>query len=169
MKKANGNKALLLVGLFFVIAAFGCVAAVLYQVLKLDQQKTEEVRAVQEEIVSIDAQRAAAEQEAQDLARRVGREIEMDRLIEAAHEKYGPQEQARSEGDLWIDRAGGKWMITLGALNGIEPGRRLRVLGDSDVRLGVVVAETVLDVVSYVYPLEDRGQYQEDIYRVVPE
>ena len=46
---------------------------------------------------------------------------------------------------------------------------RLNVYDSEKVQIGVVVAKTVFDVVSYVDPVEDGGQYENDIYQVVLE
>ena len=168
MKKAN-NRTILFLGLLFIVVAFVCIVGVFYRIINEHQLATKEVEDIKEEIVAIDAQRTAAERQVQELAKRVGKEIELEHLIKMAEEEYGEQEREREEGDHWVDRDGDSWMITLGALNNIDEGSRLRVLDDRDQQIGVVVAEDVLDVVSYVYPLENRGQYRDDIYQVVVE
>lgn len=168
MKKINNQKTLL-IGLLFIVTSFGCITAVFYRIINEHQVKSAEVEEIKEEVLALDAQKIVAEREAQELAKRVGQEIEFNRLLEVAEQQYGEAEKERVDGDLWIDREGGSWMITLGALNNIIEGSRLRVLDDEGEQIGVVMAEDVLDVVAYVYPLEDRGQYTEDAYRVIVE
>lgn len=142
---------------------------VFYYGINEHQLKTKEVEEIKEEIVAIDAQKVIAERQVRELSKRVGKEIGLERLIEAAKEEYGETENERVEGDLWVDRQGGSWMVTLGALNNIYEGSRLRVFDDGKKQIGVVVVEYVLDVLAYVQPLEDRGQYVDDIYSVVIE
>jgi len=167
--KQTSNRIILLLGLLFILLAFGCIGAVFYQVMDEQKERALEVREIKEKMVAVDAQKTVAEREARELAGRVGRGIEFDRLLSAAQRKYGEAEQERHSGDLWIDREGGQWLVTLGALNGIHRGSRLRVFDKDKAQIGVVVAETILDVVSYVYPLEDQGQFPEDIYEVAVE
>jgi len=167
MKKIN-NKTTLFLGLLFVLVAFGCAVGVLYQMTNDHHEKVQEVAAITEKLELVDQEKNLAEQEVENLAKRVGKEIELQRLVDIAQQEYGIEESERKEGDLWIDRDGEVWMVTLGILNGIEKGSRLRVL-DGEEQLGIVVVKTALDVVSYVYPLEDRGQYKEDSYRVAVE
>lgn len=127
------------------------------------------MQAIEEKMADVGEQKETAERKIQELAKRVGREIELNRLIAAAEQEYGEEERQRKEGDLWVDGEGEDWMITLGFLHGIEKGSRLRIIGERGRQIGVVVVESVLDVVSYVYPLEDRGQYKDDVYRVIVE
>jgi hypothetical protein len=168
MKKVN-NKTILFLGLLFMVLAFGCVVGVFYQIYDDHQRKSEEVEQMKEDLVAVDAKKTVAERKAQELAVKVGQGIQFDQLVSAAEKKYGKEERQRKEGDLWIDRDSGDWLITLGAINGIQEKSRLRVYDAADKQIGVVVADIVLDVVSYVHTLEDRGQYTEDSYRVAVE
>ena len=165
MKKIN-NKKVLFLGLVFILAAFGCVVGVIYQILNDRQQKVQEVEEIEKMAARISEEKSSAQSEVRDLAQRAGQEIELAHLISAAQREYGDEEQQRKQGDLWVDHEGGSWVVTLGALNGVKKGTRLRVF-ESEKEIGVVVAHTVLDVVSYVSPLENKDRFQDDIYQVV--
>lgn len=167
MKKAS-NKTILFLGLLFIFSAFMCVAAVSYQMIQDRRYKDEEVEDIRRNLVEVKAERTEAQRKARELAARAGQGIEFDRLMSAAHQRHGEEERSRREGDLWIDREGKEWMVTLGALNGLAKGSRLRVM-DGDQQIGVVTARAVLDVVSYVDPEDDHGQFQGDLYQVVME
>ena len=163
------NKTILFLGLLFMVLAFGCVIGVFYQIYDDHERKTQEVKEMKEELVAVDAKKIVAERQVQELAVKVGQGIQFDRLLAAAEQKYGEEERQRREGDLWVDRDSGDWVITLGAINDIKEGDRLRVYDAGKKQIGVVVADSVLDVVSYVHTVEDRGQYKENTYRVAVE
>jgi hypothetical protein len=167
MKKVS-NKTILFIGLLFIFSAFMCIAAVFYQVVHDHQQRVNEIEEIRKDLADSKARNLAAQQKVQDIAARAGQGIDFDHLISIAEKKYGLGERYRKEGDLWIDKQGGEWMVTLGVLNGINRGSRLKVMKDKQ-QVGVVIAKTVLDVVSYVYPLEDKGQFLDDMYQVVME
>ncbi|MEW5894850.1 MAG: hypothetical protein AB1650_03685 [Candidatus Omnitrophota bacterium] len=167
MKKI-GNKTTLFMGLLFIVLSFGCIAGVLYQFFIDYQGASKEMADMKEKIVVLDADKSVAEQKVREFSKRVGQEIEMDKFLAAAEAKYGDKESQRKEGDLWINRVSGEWMVTLGAMNGVKKGTRMRVF-DRDAQIGVVVADTVLDVVSYVYSLEDSDRFSEGIYKVALE
>ncbi len=166
--KKSGNKTVLFLGLLFIIVAFVCVIIVVYHMIDQNQRKEAEIKSIQEKIAVVTEQNASAQKTAQDLTMRVGHGIEVDALLSAAQQRYGDAESSRTRGDLWIDRDGGVWMITLGALNGVKKGSYLRVVQD-DKKVGTVVVRMALDVVAYVDPVEDVGQFTENIYQVVLE
>ena len=70
---------------------------------------------------------------------------------------------------MWVDRKSSKLVVTLGAVNGLLPGKSLAVY-KGDEKIGKVKVETAFDVISYVLP-EDEGvkQLENDYYRVVIE
>lgn len=79
------------------------------------------------------------------------------------------EERQRDEGFLWVDRNSAKYVVTLGAFNGILSGGYLAVY-DDDRMVGRVKVETVRDVIAYVQPLTaTRDLLTKDYYRVVKE
>jgi hypothetical protein len=90
----------------------------------------------------------------------------------AAHHAGGINEEEegrRNEGFLWVDRNSAKYVVTLGALNGISSGGYLAVYDEAGM-IGRVKVETVREVIAYVRPLTaTRELLTEDYYRVVKE
>ena len=73
------------------------------------------------------------------------------------------------EGYLWIDRKSDKYIITLGALNGLNAGSRVSIY-DQTKKIGQLAVDQSYDVISYAHPVEtDVHQLQEDYYRIVIE
>ena len=166
--KTTSNKTVLFLGLLFIVSSFLCVVAVFYQVVNNWQENSRQLEIVLRRLAESEAGQAAARSEAQHLAHRMGRGIEFESLMAASRQHHGFEERTRRQGDLWIDRQGDQWMVTLGALNGLREGSLLRVM-DGTQEVGMVAVKTVLDVVSYVSPLDNRDLFQDDIYHVVVE
>lgn len=164
MKTAN-HKKLLFLGFALIIVAFVCILILFYQIVNIRREETQKVHDVTVMAEKISQEKEAAQQELRRLAGKVGREIEVDRLVSAAQQEYGRNERQRTAGDLWIDHENDTWVVTLGALNGVQKGTRLRVLSDGQ-EVGRVTAETVLDVISYVSPVNDAAQFSQKIYQV---
>ncbi|HBR14421.1 MAG TPA: hypothetical protein DD723_02625 [Candidatus Omnitrophica bacterium] len=95
--------------------------------------------------------------------------ISLKTLAEEAEDVYGPEETRRQEGLLWVDRKSSKLIITLGAMNGLLPGKQL-TLYDGDKEIGQVAVDLALDVVSFVHPIPQSLELlQNNYYRVVAE
>jgi hypothetical protein len=96
-------------------------------------------------------------------------QINLQTLVQEAETVYGPEEKRRREGFLWIDRQESKYVVTLGALNGLSPGNYLTVYEGSK-RMGQVAVDTPFDVISYVHPVDATlSLAQNEYYRVVIE
>ena len=96
-------------------------------------------------------------------------EVNLVSLVKQAEAVYGPEEKNRKEGVLWIDHETSQFVVTLGALNGLLPGKYLTVY-DGQKKIGQVAVDTPLDVISYVHPLGTSMDFsQNDYYRVVIE
>lgn len=97
------------------------------------------------------------------------KKITLESLVQASQKVYGPDEAQKSEGSLWVDRGSSKYVVTLGALNGVLPGKTLSVYSDNQ-KIGQVVVDTAFDVISYVHPTEGSFSVSSgDYYRVVKE
>lgn len=168
-KPSDQSKKQIFMGIFFVIAAFVGVIAILYLMINDQQQKVNEISTLQEESEVMASERDVAKRKADELAEKVGTSFELQKLIKAAKQEYDYAERSRKDGDLWVDRSDGTLVITLGAIHGLLPGEQLSVY-DADDKFGFVVVETVLDTVAYVQPLYKRpDEFVKDHYRVVIE
>ena len=95
--------------------------------------------------------------------------VSLKSLVKEAEKVYGQEENLNKEGFLWIDRKSARYVITLGALHGLLPGKHLGVY-DGDQRIGQVIVDTPFDVISYVHPAEEsKDLFSSDYYRVVVE
>ena len=94
--------------------------------------------------------------------------INMSSLIKESEAVYGAEEKNRKEGVLWVDHQSSNLVVTLGALNGILPGRTLSVY-NGEQKIGQVMVDASFDVISYVHPDSSTDLTQNDYYRVVIE
>ena len=95
--------------------------------------------------------------------------MNLNKLVDEAKAVYGEGEQNRKEGFLWIDRKESKWVVTLGALNGVKPGSVLSIYNGNQ-KVGQVAVDDLFDVISYVHPLEKGPeQFTSDYYRAAIE
>ena len=95
--------------------------------------------------------------------------VSLKSLVKEAEKVYGQEENLNKEGFLWIDRKSSLYVVTLGALQGLLPGKHLGVY-DGDQRIGQVIVDTPFDVISYVHPAEEsKNLFSSDYYRVVVE
>jgi len=93
--------------------------------------------------------------------------LSLKSLVEEAKTKYTEREQNEVEGSLWVDRNTDKFIISLGAINGLRPGDELAVY-DDDKHLGHIVITTAFDVISFVSPVETTIDLtKKDYYRVL--
>lgn len=95
-------------------------------------------------------------------------EIPLSRVVDAAAATYSHEERNRREGLLWIDAETSQYIATLGAVNGVLPGKNL-VIYDNDKKIGVAVVDTSFDVISYVKPSLDNGVLGKGYYKVLAE
>ena len=67
------------------------------------------------------------------------------------------------------DGKSSKIIVTLGVLHGLHQGSILSVY-DVDKKIGTVIVDTTLDVISYVRPIEDEMTiYKNEYYKVLIE
>ncbi len=159
------HKKLIVIGLTCIFIAFICVVGILYVLLGHQQVADQKVEELQNHVTVLNSEKEQAESKIQDLAAIAGKELNLTVDPDTVADELSG-DPARQEGDLWIDRANGLWVITLGAAHRMQEGQRL-VVYDGNNRQGVAVVEKVLDVISYVQPLEDPSLYTKDVYRVI--
>tara|TARA_B100000745_G_scaffold286395_1_gene222298 strand:- start:184 stop:630 length:447 start_codon:yes stop_codon:yes gene_type:complete len=93
----------------------------------------------------------------------------LESLVKEAEAHYDDDEKSRTDGFLWIDRSNSKYVVTLGAVNGVYPEAELTVY-DGDDRVGEVIVDTSFDVISYVQPMgTEFSDLPNDYYKVVLE
>jgi len=169
------NKLKIIIGLALVACAFICAMVVLYFINDQTAENLKQNSALQAQLANLIAEKSEPVLSPAD-RRRVKREpVDLVDLLARTEKIYGPQELKRKDGILWVDRASGTCMITLGAANGLVAGAYLGVYQDISSPNGSVVSEKITDVVvdqaydivSYVKltnkSLKDLGQ---DYYRV---
>jgi hypothetical protein len=156
----------LFTGVVFIVTAFMCLLGVFYMIVQQKRDKETRLAEIQQEMAVLDTEKNLVQNKVFELSQTAGREIELERVLERVGDEEFAQEQARQEGDLWIDRSTGSWVITLGALNGVASGQMIGVY-DDEKRVGTVKVQTVLDVISYVQPFTNEADFTKVVYRVV--
>jgi hypothetical protein len=95
--------------------------------------------------------------------------IDLTPIIAQARAQYDDAERNRKEGFLWVDRANKKYVVNLGAIHGLLPGSYLTIYQGAE-RVGQVTIDTMLDVISYVRPLDNNINFSaSSYYRAVKE
>jgi hypothetical protein len=95
--------------------------------------------------------------------------LTLDKLVDAASQVYDDKEFQRREGYLWVDRESSQYVATLGAMNGVLPGKTLNVY-DGDEKIGSVSVATSFDVISHVeVPSALASKLAKNYYRIVLE
>ncbi|MCB9747324.1 MAG: hypothetical protein H6755_02850 [Candidatus Omnitrophica bacterium] len=92
--------------------------------------------------------------------------IDLAILVKNAQTLYGQEEIDRKEGVLWIDQEQSRFVITLGAVQGLVKGSELSVYNGNKA-IGKVKVETLLDVVSYVEPIDIEELMKDNYYNVI--
>ena len=92
--------------------------------------------------------KAAAQEEA----------ISLKAVLKQSEKIYPPQETGRKEGVMWFDRKASRFVVTLGAINGLSKGSVLSVY-DGDDKIAEVKVESALDAISYVNPDESSKSF----------
>lgn len=169
-KKPQSNKRTILIGLGCILGSFVCVAGIFYVLINTQRSRMSEVEVLQERLMLLNEEKVILEEKAEELQSQAGRSLEVNRIIDQAKKIYGDQEQAKKEGYLWIDRNTDTFLVTLGALNGIAAGDRIRVYNEEEEPFGYLRVETPLDVISYVYPIDKTiKDFEDNYYKVVVE
>jgi len=133
-KKSRSNKRIILAGLLFIFGSFVCIAGIFYVLVNAQRQRLSEIEGLRERVTVLNQERTILEEKTAELQDQAGRSLEVSRIVDQAKKIYGKKEQNKKEGYLWIDRDTNSFLVTLGALNGIAAGDRIRVY-DEDQKL----------------------------------
>jgi len=157
------------IGLILISISFVCTLVIFSLMLAEQRRQEKDYIALKEKAEAIDLERKTAAEVAAALQDRMGRSLSLDKLLTDPDEFYGDGEVNRREGILWVDREGGVLYVTLGVVQGLTPGKTLRVYDGNTYYVDVRV-DTPMDVISYVRPIGKRvDEFAKDYYRVVIE
>lgn len=160
----NTNRIKSLIGLSLIVSAFVFIGGVIYLIGTIHITHQKRIMTLETKLADLSSQQG--EQES-----KISREgqIKLEDLLSKAKRIYAREEGNRKEGIFWVDRESSLSMITLGALNGLNPGDQLNVY-EGETKIAVVTVDKLLDVISYVKPLDKPlTELDEDYYRVVQE
>lgn len=164
--KGDQSKTGLLAGLILIGFAFVCVLAIFYVIINGQQAQSAQMDGLKTRVEDLTMARDQAKEELETL-KSTPKSMSLQDILKQSEAQYGSDEKNRKEGFLWIDRKSSTYLITLGALNGLTPGSHLNVFLDNQ-RVGKVVVETPLDIISYVHPVgKSLKDFSQDYYRVV--
>jgi hypothetical protein len=148
MVKSNNNKIIAFVGITFIF----------YVVIETQRTGAQEMSTLEEEMELLSTEKDIVLRKMEEL-KQEGMSVRLDSILKEANQIYGEDEKERKEGHLWIDREAKTFIITLGALNGLDTGNRLAASVEVDVPM---------DVISYVHPVDKTlADFKEDSYRIV--
>jgi cell division protein FtsB len=166
---ADKNKTQLLIGVFLVIAAFIGVAVAFYFVIGGQRDSAVHIEELKKQIEVLQTEKDLIAREVKTLQDAWGTSLSLQNVLLEASRQYGDMEKNRREGSLWIDRKTASYIVTLGALNGLIPGSRLKIY-DGQEEVGNATVDVPLDIISYVTPVDKKlAHFPQDYYRVVIE
>ena len=144
----DAKKTYLLIGLACIVGAFLGVCAIFYMMTHESMQKEEKIRDLNDQLVTVNAEKEIVEAEVENLKTQVDT-IKIETIVAQSQKMYGQDENSRKEGLLWVDRKTKMYIVTLGALNGLKSGSSLTVY-DGENKIGEATVDMPLDVISYV-------------------
>ncbi|MFA5088198.1 MAG: hypothetical protein WC552_04105 [Candidatus Omnitrophota bacterium] len=157
-----------LTGLILILVSFLGIFIILYLLGSENNRSFDQIEQLKDQVSSLETNKLNVENEL-TVVKSKSNTIELDVLLTQAEKKYGPDEKNRREGLLWLDPQTSVYVVTLGAINGIQPGSLLMVY-DGEKKVGQVKVDTPLDVISYVSPVDQSLQRLDNNYfRVVIE
>ena len=156
------------IGLWFVVIAFVGFVFMFYIMGRTNMENTEQIDELEEKLTVMEIEKANTETELTDVKGKLNT-INLQHLVQRAEQVYSEEERNRKEGLLWMDPETSLYIVTLGALHGLKRGAYLGVY-KGDERLGQVMVDSPMDVISYVRPVDQSLQELNDNYfRVVIE
>jgi hypothetical protein len=168
MSAKSKSKSLLATGVCFILASFICVSLIFYLMGHMNMTSMNELSQIKEELTVLDIEKTNSQKELKDVKEQLNT-INLEQILGKAQTVYSAEESQRKEGLLWIDQKTSRYVVTLGALNGLHPGSALGVY-DGSRRVGEVIVDTPLDVISYVRPdTNSTRKLKDNNYRVVIE
>ena len=162
------NKKTLLLGFSLMGAAFVCIIVTFYFMGKSDRVDKEKVSSMQTQIEKL-------QEQTQNLSKMPSAmttpssPVKLEDLVKTAESTYDPAEKQRKEGFLWLDHRSSSFIVTLGALQGLQPGSQLNIY-DGNKKIDIASVDVPFDVVSYVKPQKNSADFfNSNYYRVVIE
>jgi len=166
---ADKNKSTLIAGISLIVVSFICVAVLLYFMGKANNANSEKLGSLEVQLANLMIEKAEDQMSEEDYAKVKRPKIDAESFMARAESIYGEDELKRKEGVFWIDRKVSVCMVTLGKVNGVEPGTSLN-LYDGDILVGKAVVATTFDIVSYVKPVgKPVKDFDKSYYRAVNE
>lgn len=157
------NKTKLLLGVFFIGAAFLCVIATLYFLSQPDQADK-----IKRPLLN-DPSAKLPREPSPVISSAVAEPMKLEALLRKAGDVYEPAEKNRKEGSLWLDRRSNNFIVTLGALHGLRQGSQLSIY-DGSQKMDTASVEVTFDVIAYVKPQKiSPDSFTGTYYRVVIE
>ncbi len=168
--KIPDGKKQIITGLIFISASFIGAVFLLYLTVNAQSAKEVEFQDLNQKLHLVSTEKEAANNKAETLQSKVGRVLDLEKVVRASEKIHDESEATRKEGSLWIDRKTSRCMVTLGVLNGVHKGSRLNVYEADNNKVGVVKVTSALDVVSYVEPVDKKvADFTRDYYHVKSE
>lgn len=157
------NKTKLLLGVFFIGAAFLCIIATLYFLSQPDQADKIKRALLNDPSAKLSGRPNPA------ISNAAAEPMKLEALLKKAENVYEPAEKNRKEGSLWLDRRSNNFIVTLGALHGLRQGSQLSIY-DGSKKMDTASVEVPFDVISYVKPEKiSPDSFTGSYYRVVIE
>ena len=162
---ADKNKSKLIFGIALIALSFVFILLALYFVGQGAKTPARQAK-LQAQLENAISEKAQKELDASDAERTKHKPFNLEDFLKHAESVYGPDELKRKEGVLWIDRKNSSFLVTLGAVNGLQQGSLLEIYEDGS-KVGEVSVELPLDIISYAKPVgKTAGDFGKDYYRV---
>ena len=162
---ADKNKSKLIIGLGLIVLSYLFVAVILYFMGDANRKNNEKLATLQVQLTNLMSEQSSRELKPADASLTKREPINIDDFLAKAESIYGKAELDRKEGVLWVDRKGGQFMVSLGAVNGLKAGSRLGIY-DGDNKIGDVIVQDPFDLVAYVNPVEKSiKDFEKNYYR----
>jgi len=163
---ADKNKIKLIIGLTFLVISFLCIIVVIYFMGQSNQKNAERIASLEVQLVNIISEKSQEELAPEDAKKVERKTVDLQDLLSKAEILYGPEELKRTEGVLWVDRKDNNFIMTLGMVNGVTVGSRISVY-EQDKKFGEIEVQKVLDIISYVKPIDkELKDFSSNYYRV---
>src|SRR3989338_2440809 len=138
----DAKKTYLFIGLACIVGAFVGVCAIFYLMTHESLQKEEKIKALKDQLVSVNGDKEIVEEELENIKTQVD-SIKIETIVAQSQKIFGQDESSRKEGLLWEDKKSKMYIVTLGALNGLDQGCSLAVY-DGKTGIGEVTVDLLL-------------------------
>jgi len=167
--KTDPNKRQMVLGLALIVFAFLCVLGLFYFLVDSQRMNLEKIGSLEGKMKNLELEKEKVHEELQEWKQAPPKPISVSDIVVEAEKMYGLGQQNQQNGFLWIDRQADTYIVTLGVLNGLKQGSFL-TLYDGNKKVGKVVVQLPLDVISYVdFVNNDVESLAKDYYQVAIE